>query len=42
MIMDYDSEFFADQGIQGDGPDDNQARVIPINNYTVENELAYI
>ena len=41
MIMDYDSESFADQEIQVDGLDDNQARVIPINNYTVENELAY-
>ena len=40
MVMDYDTESFADQEIQEDGSDVD-ARVVSIKNYTIENQLAY-
>lgn len=40
MVMDYDTESFAGQEIQEDGPDVD-APVVSIKNYTIENQLAY-
>jgi len=41
MVMDYDTESFADQEIHEDGSDAETPVVSINNNYTIENQLAY-